>query len=280
MNKKQLFLTLLILFLTVFFIPMGSLAEPPRKHMWEISTETSYIRNKTMGFSRIPVLKSHAVLYGLGLSYTYNGTLPVLSPKINNCMLKIEGNGSLGRVDNDYVWDDTKEHILEFRGLAGYNFSISNKSVVAPYTGLGYRYLKMDKAGVWNENKFTYLYIPIGIEMDTELGKKWSIGTKLEYDYFLWGEVHVNDKDILGNKYDQEHGYGLRGFIRFYKKTNKADFSVEPFLKYWNIKESETLSIASVLTGRTLNNGSAYTMTRTYPKNHSTELGVKFAVRF
>jgi len=260
----------------VFFITINSFAETSKKHTWEINTETSYIKNKTMGFSGIPVLKSHSMMYGGGLSYTYNGALPLLSPKIDGYMLKIEGKGSLGKVDNNYVWDDTKEHILEFRGLAGYNFPISEKTSAIPYVGIGYRFLKTNKTGVYHEDETAYLYSPVGLEINIALEKKLSFGVKLEYDYFLKGEIHTNDNTISYSEYRQKEGYGLRGSVKLQKKTNKTDLIIEPFLTYWNIKESEQVP-SSTVTTRTLS-GSSISMH--YPKNNSTEIGIRFAVRF
>lgn len=277
MNKKQLFLTILSLFLIgyfIFSITTSSFAEAPKKHIWEIGTDVSYISNK------MPYLKAHGVLYGLDLSHTYRGKLPLLFTEINHFMLKIEGKGSFGKVDNNGSLDNTGEHILEFRGLVGYDFSILKKNIITPYSGIGYRYLKTNKTGVWNEDEIIYLYSPIGVETNTELGKRWSIGTKLEYDYFLWGEVHTSSNFVSGDKFDQERGYGLRGSMKFQKKANKVDLLIEPFLNYWHIKESKASSIVPLNPNRTLGNGTTINLGITYPKNHSTEIGVRFAVRF
>ena len=248
-----------------------SFADAPKKHIWEIGAEASYITNK------MPYLKSHGVLYGLDLSHTYRGELPLLFTKINHCMLKIEGKGSFGKIDNNGSLDNTGEHILEFRGLAGYDFLITKKNIITPYLGIGYRYLKTNKTGVWDENKIIYLYSPIGVEINTELGKRWSIATKLEYDYFLWGKVHhVNSSYVSGdNEFNQERGYGLRGSVKFQKKADKVELAIEPFVKYWYIKESK---ISSYNFSRSLRGVTYYN--NTYPKNHSTEIGIRFAVRF
>ena len=271
MNKKQSFLIIAIVYF-ICFVATDSFGEEAKKHIWEIGTEISYVANK------MPYLKSHGVLYGLDLSHTYRGRLPLFFTEINNCMLKIEGKGSFGKVDNNGSLDNTGEHILEFRGLAGYDFLIAKKNIITPYSGIGYRYLRTNKTGVWNEDETIYLYSPVGVEINTELGRRWSIGTKLEYDYFLWGEVHTNTNFVSGDTFNQERGYGLRGSVKLHKKANKIDLLVEPFLNYWHIKESEASSL--IFTTRTLNSGTLLNLGITYPKNHSTEIGVRFAVRF
>lgn len=270
MNKKQAFLIIAIVYLTCF-VTTDSFGEESKKHIWEIGSEISYITNK------IPYLKSHGTMYGSEFSCTYHGNLPLFFKESDDYMLKIEGEARCGKIDNNVWLDDTKEYILEFRGLAGYDFAVTMKSRVTPYLGIGYRYLKMNKDGLYNEDKIVYLYNPIGIEISTELKQKWCIGVSLEYDYFLWGKVHhANSSFIYGdNEFKQEKGYGLRSSVKFQKKANKVDLSVEPFLKYWHIKESKT---ESYYTNRTLGGTTYYN--NTYPKNHSTEIGVRFAVKF
>jgi hypothetical protein len=103
----------------------------------------------------------------------------------------------------------------------------------------------------------------------------WAIGTSLEYDYF-WGGIqksHLSDNasgiDDVEN--DQKHGFGVRGSIKLQRKSEKLDFIVEPFIKYWNIEKSEETSITA--SGSIIGYGYE-------PKNNSTEFGCKLAVKF
>jgi hypothetical protein len=66
-------------------------------------------------------------------------------------------------------------------------------------------------------------------------------------------------------------GYGVRGSISIAKQGKKIGFIIEPYIRYWNIKESNY----SIL---------AYDKIPQYygmePNNESTEIGCKLAVTF
>lgn len=258
-----------LLVLTVCFMLAGvvnSSAEAPQEHAWELGTEISHIT-----YEEPDVMEEKGIMYGIFGSYTYR----------DSWMLKADGKFSYGQVDykNSGTLDNIDDYMLEFRGLAGYGFPILKASTLTPYIGFGYRYLNDDMSGMVSstgaigyEREQSYFYSPIGIETITELENGWSIGVTLEYDIFWSGKnkSHFSDVNSAYNdlEFDQDEGYGCRGSIKFQKKGDKVDYLIEPFVRYWNIKESDRdLLIA----------------TSTYyvePKNNSTELGIKFAVKF
>ncbi len=69
----------------------------------------------------------------------------------------------------------------------------------------------------------------------------------------------------------QKEGYGLRGSITFAKKYSRMAFEFGPFVRYWDIKESEADKL--FFNGRFI--GFAFE-----PKNTSTEVGIKVGVKF
>lgn len=168
--------------------------------------------------------------------------------------------------------------MLEFRGLVGGDFPVGKASTLTPYIGIGYRYLNddssFDPAGY--ERESNYIYSPIGINFITNLGNSWSMGVIGEYDYFWWGKqkTHWGDivpgVDVMENR--QKKGYGLRGSIALEKKYKKVIFEGGPFIRYWNIKQSEIESITyyGIPTG----------LVGWEPKNNSTEVGVMLGVKF
>ena len=109
----------------------------------------------------------------------------------------------------------------------------------------------------------------------TDLKNGWSFGAMAEYDIFWWGKQisHLSDVDPGYNdpKNRQTRGYGLRGSVELQKKVKKVDFAIEPFIRYWNIKESKHTDWTWY--GGKI--GEAYE-----PKNHSTEYGINLLVRF
>lgn len=239
-------------------------AEIQQEHVWELATEISHITYKEPG-----VMREKGVMYGIAGSYTYR----------KNFMLKADGRFSYGWVDyrNSGAMDNIDDYMLEFRGLGGYGFSVLKASALTPYMGIGYRYLNDDMSGrttstgAWGyEREISYIYSPIGIEMITSLKNGKSIGATLEYDYFWDGTVKSHLSDVPGYydiENDQNKGYGFRGSIKLEKKGEKINFVIAPFIRYWKIKDSETTTDPA---GRTW----------IEPKNHSTEIGIKFALEF
>lgn len=238
---------------------------------FDLMAEISSIKYKEPG-----MMEEKGMMYGIVGSYTYH----------NDLMLKLEGRFSYGKVDYEGVdlvsgtpvaANNIGDYLFEFRGLMGYDFTVLKATTLTPYVGFGYRYLNdnLQKYAGGYERKSNYIYIPIGVEAVTNLNNGWSWGAAIEYDFFLWGNQKSYCSDLLPGLNDVENrqnkGYGLRGSINFVKKGDNIDFIIEPFIRYWNIKESKH---------------SALTLYGTYvtdvwePKNTSTEIGCNLGVRF
>lgn len=266
---KKLIASLAICFM---FVGIGSSFAKPlqlQMHTWEIGPEISHIT-----YEEPDVMEEKGFMYGIAASYAYH----------NNLMLKAEGRFSFGDVDytNSGTMDNIDDYMWEFRGLAGYDFPVLKATIITPYIGFGYRYLNDDMSGMTSstgargyERESNYYYSPIGIETITKLENGWSIGVTLEYDYFWKGiqESHLSDVDPgLNNlENDQDDGYGLRGSIKFQKKVERLDYVIEPFVRYWDIKQSDNADITYYGT---------YIGYGYEPKNNSTEFGIKFALKF
>ena len=167
--------------------------------------------------------------------------------------------------------------MFEFRGLIGFDFPVSDKATITPYGGFGYRYLNddpsFDPAGYGRESN--YFYGPIGVKAITDIGNEWYVGAALEFDIFFGGvqRSHLSDVNSSLNdiENDQNDGFGARASIVVRKESDKIDFLIEPFVKYWDIEESELTPI--VYAGSII--GFGYE-----PENNSLEYGIKVAVRF
>ena len=267
--KKSIALMLCFLFsgITVCF------AEPLRESGLELGVELSHITYEEPG-----VMEEEGIMYGVDCSY-------VIHQK-KNFMFGLEGRCSFGQVDYDgalsdgtpYTIDDIDDYIFESRFLAGYDCAISKATVITPYIGLGYRYLNDDASKDLRgyERESNYFYSPIGIDAIANLKNGWSIGIIAEYDIFWYGlqKSHFGDfapgYDIVEN--NQDKGYGARGSIKIQKKGAKMDFVIEPFIRYWDIEQSD---ISAVIFSGTYIVGYAYE-----PENNSTEYGIKLAVQF
>ena len=224
-------------------------------------------------------------MYGIDASYAYRVQAPELPSGLDIWMLKVDGRFSYGQVDYDgalsdgtpYTIDNIDDYILEFRGIWGCDVSLSKRVTFTPYIGLGYRYLNDDPSfdPYSYEREQSYLYSPIGIEACVELSRGWFIGAIFEYDIFWDGKNRSHFSNISPTyndlNFNQDEGYGIRGSIKLQKKGEKLTLVIEPFIRYWNIKQSDLdlLSISGV--------PYAYYIE---PKNNSTEIGCKLAIEF
>ena len=196
-------------------------------------------------------------------------------------MVGVEARIDLGQLDYTSTSSGTlnnEDHmIFETRGLAGYDFYMTETFAITPYAGLGYRQ--------WNDNsggrstttgartydrEIRYVYSPIGVDFATGFGNRWNVKLRLEYDKFWDGNVESHLGSIPGYydiENDQDKGYGVRGSIMFKKKGETIDFIIEPFYRYWNIKDSKY----------TTDPGGT---TWIEPKNNSKEFGVNFTAEY
>lgn len=249
-----------------------------QQQVWELGTEMSQITYKEPG-----VMEEKGMMYGIVGSYVYRGE----SFELQKVMFKAEGRFAFGKVDYDgalqtepptpYTIDGIDDYLWEFRGLWGYDFSVFTASTLTPYIGIGYRYLNDDGSSDPNgyERESNYIYSPMGVEITIPLKNTWSVGTMLEYDIFWWGkQISHFIPGYLDAENLQKKGFGIRSSVKFQKKGEKLDFVIEPFIRYWNIKQSETAFYSVIVDNEPL------IIAIWEPKNNSTELGCKLAVKF
>jgi hypothetical protein len=242
-----------------------------KKHSFSLGTEISYIKYEEPGY-----MEDKGEMYGLFFSYAYH----------NKLMTKIEGKFSYGEINYDGAYQDgtpltikrIPDFMLELRWLLGYDFNISKAVTITPNFGVGYRYLQdnlQDKSPAGYQRESNYIYIPMGVEAVANLGKGWSLGSKAEFDIFLWGRQISYLSDVDSGYWEIENeqmkGYGARGSVFIAKKFEKVGFMIEPFIRYWNIRESREAYI--VYDGYAVGYG-------VEPNNNSTEIGCKLAITF
>ena len=168
-----------------------------------------------------------------------------------------------------------QEHRLLYGLALPFN---DNVFVVMPYLGFGFRglfnrgndydYIKDgNPAKIVGYDRYSlYLYIPLGIILRTELDNDWLFSLNPEFDLFLSGEQTSGiDTNGSGKPLEnaQHGGFGFRVSSRVSKKIGD-EFAVflEPFVKYWNIANSDIV------------NGYLE------PKNNTVEYGVKIGITF
>jgi hypothetical protein len=233
----------------------------------EIGFEASHITYTEPG-----VMRQEGLMYGVTGTLAYRNY---------NYMLSIEARANLGQVDyssNSSGDIDNIENIMwEARGLAGYDIEMSEIFAITPYVGVGYRHLD-DKMGgkisttgaLGYDRTITYVYSPIGIDVTRAFENGWNIKLRLEYDKFWDGDVESHLGSIPGYydiENDQDKGYGCRASMMFKKKGEAIDFIIEPFYRYWSIRDSKY----------TTDPGGT---TWVEPKNNSKEFGISFAAEY
>jgi len=247
--------------------------KPQDKRPWRyaIGAEISHIT-----YSERQVMREEGIMYGISQSLTYRRGL----------MLELNGRFSFGDVDYEStesgLLDKIGDTMVEVRFLGGYDFLTSKNVTLTPYIGIGYRYLNDNSNGMVTntgasgyERESNYVYSPIGMDVAVPLNSGVSLGFTGEYDQFWRGmqrshlsDVHDAFQDIENT---QREGNGWRASARIAKETHAVDLSVETFIRWWNISESDTsdLFFANVLVGYGYE-----------PSNKSVEYGVKLAGRY
>lgn len=254
-------------------------------------------------------VKDTGTFHGMFFNYTYRisqnqpihslGDIFSDANKVN--MFRLEGRAATGLIDYEGsgTWDGIRDIVGEIRGLAGYDIPVTEQVRITPFSGVGYRYLFDDFSSVPDrtidgvnyysgyDRESDYTYIPLGLEAEKKLSEGWSIQATAEYDFFLVGhqKSHFEDEQFAGDnpgfetlKNKQKHGSGFRVSARLTKETGKLDFFVEPYFRYWHIKDSEIDFVT--INGQLLCDEDDLCDAGLEPDNKTRELGVKVGVSF
>ena len=223
-------------------------------------------------------------LEAMKLGIDYSSTLTV----DDSWFIRLDGRYATGDADYESEGtgssDDIPDWYAEIRALIGTDY-LFNDSILAPYSGLGYRYLYNDLRGdsssgaIGYRRESEYIYLPIGVTQRLALNEGSQLENNLEFDYLLHGQQTTHFEDLAGHgdftygeefKNGQDSGYGIRASSMYLL----GNWSVGPYLTYWDIEDSETnTSIVGI-------GDSYYLMTGKEPANNTLEYGIKGAYRF
>ena len=196
--------------------------------------------------------------------------------------LRFEGRYEYGktRYSGSGEKNGNPDWYYELRGLVGKDF-VPGAYGLAPYVGLGFRYLFNDIRGVTSTGAFgyrresQYLYLPIGVTHRLPLESGARLSTTIEADYLLKGRQISSLSDvvsIVGDvTNDQRSGYGIRGSL--YYEKNRWLFG--PWFQYWSIGQSDVSPVIAVIGGTRFIIGTGFE-----PKNKTTEIGLRLAYKF
>ena len=237
----------------------------------------------------------------LGLTLSgYQYKEPSLDVVINSALVGIDYTGTYAFGNNWFVKADTRYaygsakysgsgtqsnipySYYDLRGLFGYDFKFAEFGgfVLAPYTGIGYRYLFDNQGGQTTtgansyQRSSTYIYLPIGVMHRMKINSVNKLETNFEYDYLIQGtqvsrlsQAAPYLADVTNQQF---RGYGLR-FSSMYQFDA---WSVGPYVTYWNIQNSN--SATQTITVNKVN----YRLTAYEPANTTVEAGIKVAYSF
>lgn len=163
-------------------------------------------------------------------------------------MQRFDARFAFGIVDYEgYYFDGTpatiegiNDFVLEVRGLLGADF-LKQTNMFTLYAGIGGRYLNDD---FQYRRQSAYLYLPLGMETTRNLTGGWTVTANTELDVLLYGRQYSDLSEFgLGEvENTQDSGYGIRASVKFQKHGKKTDFIFEPFIRYWNIDDSDVVN--------------------------------------
>ncbi|MBE3143032.1 MAG: hypothetical protein IMZ61_03805 [Planctomycetes bacterium] len=263
----------LLLIVCLAFVSVAIAEEKPvnllkslQRSSWEIGPDAYYFQYKESG------MKETGYFYGVQAAYTYREWAPMFPTDDAELkwMFRAEGRYDWGVVDYDgelmdgtpYTYDNIRDRTGEFRLLFGPDFPKAT-AVDTIYSGLGYRFLDDSKSGdpAGYDRQSVYVYLPVGFKTLRNFAGNWLISANAEFDLLLVGNQSSNlGGTTLHNR--QNSGYGLRGSVGFEYNTKETDISIQPFVRYWNIADSQV--------------DSGFIE----PKNNTTEIGLDFIFRF
>jgi len=265
---KKKVVIVIIVFLNFLQNCIASEVQIPRL---ELSSEISQISYKEPG-----VMKQSGNMSGLSVAYTY----------FDDIVIRFETRLTSGQVDyssiNTGSMESIEDILFEFRAITGFNISPDEECIILPYFGYGYRYLEDDSQGrvtstghLGYKREANYYYSPIGLCIIKDKGNGFVLQANLEYDLFLQGIQKSYLSDAIPSRSDlenkQKNGYGYRASLKIKKQQKCFDISIEPYMIYWNIGQSESADISD----SGIIQGFGYE-----PKNYSTEYGLRVAFNF
>lgn len=246
-----------------------------RKHSLEIGPEVYYFKYKEPGG-----ITDKGMFYGGTLNYTFRGWIPD-SPEDSlpegGSAIHADFRFASGEVDYDgslsdgtpYTIDNIEYTTYETRLLYGMDF-LNESWLACLSAGIGYRYSNDDSSFDPHgyERESNYIYLPIAYQLDGKFENNWAWGFQIEVDFLIRGtqKSYLSDVGDVDIENRQNDGYGFRGSIRLQNKTNAGVLIIEPFIRYWNIEDSEYEYVAPYYYWE--------------PKNSTTEVGLQLQWKF
>ena len=199
--------------------------------------------------------------------------------------LRVDGRLAYGMMSysGSGTEDGIDDFVFEGRVMIGRAIPLGpGGNRITPYFGYGYRLLSdylgghTTSTGAAGYDRMSqYHYLPIGIEGGFRLNQSWAVKPTVEYDWLIRGTQDSYLSQAVGGFGDlhntQDSGWGLRGAIMFQTMTGGTAIEFGPFVRYWNIEQSDTKPVT--FQGVTVGGGFE-------PANHTIEAGTALKILF
>jgi len=197
------------------------------------------------------LMDESGVLHGVKAMATYLPGMLMLRGELHYWTGELEYDGQTqgGRP----LTADTEDTLLDMRGIIGLDLrSESTNDTAILFTGVGLRNWNNTILGPGGyEREIEQIYMPvIGIDLSRRTSRKGAWGMRGEVDVLLKGTVTSHLSDLSTTYEDAENeqkagtGFGLRySFYYRFPVGESVAISLEPFIGWWHVAESETAEV-------------------------------------
>ena len=169
--------------------------------------------------------------------------------------------------------ENLRDYYFDAQIQTGRHYVLGEHSSLAAYTGLGFRKLRnhLEEGGPSGYlRQSTYLYLPLGVRWTYSIPNAWSFRLAGEFDCLIRG-TQISDFDGDEVENEQTSGFGVRLGFKVERKLGVMGLFVEPFFRYWDIAQSDTV--------RVFIPGEGYTGL-IEPRNRTREYGIRAGISF
>ena len=189
--------------------------------------------------------------------------------------------GSVDYSSDDGEIENVRQSIGQLELQVARDFPLSHGATVTPFIGLGSRILGDNSGGKETETGFlgydrdiAYAFVPIGAAVTTQLGASNTVTLSAQYNWVVGGDAESKFSDIDPEfpdlKMEIPGGHGLEASAMIGIPVGRTQLRVGPFMRHWNIQQSESLTFEE--------DGEMIELFE--PKNRTTELGVRLSLAF
>ena len=189
----------------------------------------------------------------VNLSYTYK--------KKSNFFARIYGDYASADITYDGTtqggtpisYSDSHQKFFKFEADFGYAFGVTDKFLLIPYIGYGYRYWERGQARTTStyityEEDYSWSYAPIGLKADYDINERWNIGGTIAVNIMFNGKMNAYPSRVIAGLNDPEFTLGNKiGFYAdlpiTYKLSTNWSIVGTPWYEYSQIGRSDNVNI-------------------------------------